>query len=758
MFERRLKTFFFLIIGSAMVVLLRTAHVQVLESSLWQERSEKYLQRPEFLATTRGRILDCKGRELAADKACMVAAVDYRAIVRDPDWIRDQAIRRLRESSAEYRSATRQGRAGLIDREIARVNADIDNMWLDLARVSGRSPEEIHQIKTAIQWRVHMRRRYVWYRKYEQARSAQATRPSESFLGDWLLALDATPELDKYTVDVSEQFESHAILDNITPEVHNDLKKRLDRYPGLVLRPSKHRFYAYPYAESLCHVLGHLSQVSADDLRNDPNEADDLRRYYPNDLIGRAGLEALCEQTLRGARGQIDRMITDGRVVGAIDPVPGRDVRTSIDAELQLQIEQGFRDVVWPPNAHGQVERHEMHGAAVVIDVPTGQVRALVSYPTYDPNRYEELFNELRRDVLNKPLMNRATQLPLEPGSTVKPIVGIGAIADGLITVDHGIECTGYLVINGKRQPNGRCWTARIVAQRQLGEHLAMHHQMPGDAPHPTGFLNFTDAVQRSCNVYFENLGIRLGIDNLSRWYDIFGLGRKTGIGIPEWPGTLPGERDVPPGERASLAYFSAIGQVGVSATPIQMANVAATIARDGIWLRPRLVSDGSDADFVARNRFRDRVDLKLPPAAVAAAKEGMVRVINSRAGTGNKLREPDLMIAGKTGSAQAPVLTEPVLDNQGQPVLDANRRIVRRPVPVNDPRARWYRVGEHGELSHAWFIGYAPADRPAIAFAVMLEYGGGGGSDAGLIARVLLDACRKHGYLPPKPDRDGAG
>jgi cell division protein FtsI/penicillin-binding protein 2 len=249
-----------------------------------------------------------------------------------------------------------------------------------------------------------------------------------------------------------------------------------------------------------------------------------------------------------------------------------------------------------------------------------------------------------------------------------------------------------------------------------------------------------------------------LGIDDLSRWFDIFGLGRKTGLGIAEWPGSLPEDREVPISERASLAYFSAIGQVGVSATPIQMANVAATIARDGIWMRPRLVGDGADADYARQQGFRNRVDLKLSPAAVAAAKEGMVRVINTRAGTGNRLQEPDIVIAGKTGSAQAATLTEPVLDRQGQPVVDAKGRAVRRPVSLNDPRARWYRAGEHGELSHAWFIGYAPADRPRIAFAVMLEYGGGGGTDAGLIAKVLLDACRKHGYLPKKPVKDGVG
>ncbi|MCY2955246.1 MAG: penicillin-binding transpeptidase domain-containing protein [Planctomycetota bacterium] len=389
-----------------------------------------------------------------------------------------------------------------------------------------------------------------------------------------------------------------------------------------------------------------------------------------------------------------------------------------------------------------------MHGAAVVIDVPTGQVRALVSYPTFDANKFADLYPLLKDDQLNKPFLNRATQLPVEPGSAIKPVVGIGAISQGLIRTDQGIECTGYLIINGKRQSVGRCWTASKFAT--LYPDKVAHHQIPTQDPHHDGHLIFSDALQRSCNVYFETLGDRLKAQGLSYWFHQFGLGRKTGIGIPEWPGYVPddytGDAVFP-----SMQWFAAIGQGQIAATPLQMANVAATIARDGIWVRPRLLTNDADAPPPRNARHEeiipDRRDLKASPAAIAAAKQGMIRVVNSRAGTGLALRDPQILIAGKTGTAQVPPLRRKRIDQNGQ--------VVREEYPVSTrekriPETLWYRGTGHknAELSHAWFIGFAPANAPKIAFAVLLEYGGSGGADAAVVAKGVLEACKEHGYL----------
>jgi penicillin-binding protein 2 len=242
-------------------------------------------------------------------------------------------------------------------------------------------------------------------------------------------------------------------------------------------------------------------------------------------------------------------------------------VRLTIDIDLQRAIEDRF--------AHPLLDNKPeaaMYGAAVVIDVPTGQIRALVSYPTYDINDLDQLYPRLVRDDINRPLMNRATQFALEPGSTVKPIVGIGAITEGLLKPYEGIECTGYLVLNGKRYTHeGKCWTmgGRTAPMHHLG------HQ--GTHGNPDGFLTYPEALQRSCNVFFETLADRLGIDRLSLWMERFGLGRPVGIGLPEAAGMRPDSYKGPAFLRSGIiTWTGAIGQNHVAATPLQMANVAA--------------------------------------------------------------------------------------------------------------------------------------------------------------------------------------
>ena len=420
----------------------------------------------------------------------------------------------------------------------------------------------------------------------------------------------------------------------------------------------------------------------------------------------------------------------------------------TVDAELQSEIEGIFAKVLMPK----ETEEHEMHGGAVVIDVPTGQVRALVSYPLYDPNQFVEQYPKLRNDDVNKPLFNRATQLAVEPGSTVKPIVGIGAVTQGLVTVDEGIECTGYLKINGHTiESYARCWTV-AAATRAGVPALAAHHQVPSDHPHPSGFLTFPEALERSCNVYFETLGLRLGAEGLSYWFRQFGLGRRTGVGIAEEPGWVPDTFDI--NDRAS--FFSAIGQGQIAATPLQMANVAATIARDGIWLRPKIVL-GDLPPREGDEKIPNRVDLMLPPAALAAAKLGMFRVVNGDAGSGKTLHDPDIRVSGKTGTAQAQPPRPIMYDQSHRPVRDETGHIRHIQLQLSTPANRntktpWYRTNGNSEkdLSHAWFMGFAPSDNPQIAFAVLLEYGGSGGTDAGIVARKVLAACRQHRYLVP--------
>jgi cell division protein FtsI/penicillin-binding protein 2 len=211
---------------------------------------------------------------------------------------------------------------------------------------------------------------------------------------------------------------------------------------------------------------------------------------------------------------------------------------------------------------------------------------------------------------------------------------------------------------------------------------------------------------------------------------------------------------------RRETIWFSGIGQGQVLATPLQMANAAATIARDGIWLRPRLVPAGTEVR-PALASGPDRVDLQLSSAAIVAAKRGMMQAVISPSGTGQLHRDDLLAVAGKTGSAQAAFLTipKPRDYHSEENIIKVNRdgervellRLIPGKHGAPNERAFWYRYTGDTEdrRSHAWYIGFAPADNPQVAFAAMVEYGGGGGPVAGQVVNRLLDACKKHGYLP---------
>lgn len=757
MFERRLKIFFALLAGITLVVLLRAAHLQVVNGGYYREQASRSMVRTSLIETVRGSIVDVKGRVLATDEPCIDAAVDYRAIEKNTAWARDQALARV---GTAYRAAPREQRPALLKDETDRVLADIDAMWAALASVSGKRVEDIEQIKNAIHRKVDMRRRYLWYKKYEQAVEQLETRTDKPWYEDWKLARRSDPELDSFRIDVAEQSEAHVILSNISPEAHNHLKKSLERFPGLVLRPSKHRFY--PYASAASHVIGNLSSVTGEDLRGDPNDGNELLEYYPNDAIGRSGVEALCETALRGSRGRIERSVGRDDPLSQTAPRRGRDVRITLDIELQAQLEAAFQRVEWYEKGELK-EAHLMHGAAVVIDVPTGQVRALVSVPTFDLNRFDDLYATLVADQYNRPLVNRALQAQYEPGSTAKPIVGAGAVSQGILKADDGVECTGYLIVNGRKiKTQGRCWTASRF-ERTLPD-MVPHHKLPTQDPHPTGFLTLADALQRSCNIFFQDVGIRMGLEGVAFWFDQFGLGRRTGIGLPETPGRIPRLGNVPSAQLRSSIGFSSIGQGQVVATPIQMANVAATIARNGEWVRPAIVASAAD---VGRPSTRpaappdgpDRRKLPLTPEAIAAVREGMTRVVNTRAGTGNAFWRDDILLAAKTGTAQAPPFYVVQRDADGKPLRDPDGNVLRTYPPIStrespNPELPWYRGSgsDLKQLHHAWAIGYAPADNPRIAFCVMLEYGGSGGHDAAPVVRALLDALVEHGYLERKP------
>ncbi len=745
MFETRLKVVLALLLVVLAILGLRAAQLQIVQAGDWRQKADEAMRRSRLTDTIRGTVYDVKGRVLAIDAGCFDACIDYRAIVPDPDpiWVRNQAAARIREQyGAAWAGMDAADKRRIRTEMFQGVLRDIKLMWEMLATLPGQTPQSIAQTRAAIINKVEMRKRNVWYRSYEKALKEHEKSGPAPWYERWVRGEDGdVPQLEQFEVTVGEEISTHVVIPAVSTDVQNLLAKDLSKYPGLVIRPGIHR--QYPYGNTGSHLMGRLARVDRSDIDADPFVGhDDLRRYLPSDMIGRGGFEGLGERILRGRRGRITRDIASDQIIEDASPHPGGDLRTTIDIELQRDIEALFER--YSPEDGWSFAAP---GAAVVIDVRTGEVRALVSYPTFDPNTIDDTYASLARDDINQPLLNRATMAQYEPGSTVKPIIGLGAITQGLADIHTTVHCDGYLRLDGRQYGVGRCWTTSINGG-------STHQQIPWDDPHPTGNLRYEEAIQRSCNIYFETMGHRMGVAGVSRWLEAFGLGHRTGIGIPETDGVVPGDFKLPSYLQHSTAWFASIGQGKVNATPLQMANVAATIARDGVWMRPRLVGTEVDSLLGPIERERpDVLDLGLDPAAVRIAKMGMDEVVNTRAGTGYYVKRPDLHLAGKTGTAQAPAFYVTRRDAAGNVMRDAQGRVIREALRTStrenpNPVAPWYRTTTRGDRAHAWFVGYAPADNPRIAFAVLVQYGGSGGRATAPVVRGLVDAAITHGYL----------
>ena len=778
MFERRLKIFLTAIIAMAALMLVRAVQLQILQHGIWQTKADDANRRRSAVETPRGEIVDRNGVRLAFDDACIDAAVDYRAISMDADWIKAQARARLPKPADMPPGLSRDK---LLADEIERVKVDIDSMWIELAEASGKTTEELEEIKTDIRRRVDLLRRNALYKRFGESNSGES---SSSWLR-WLVDAGTNdPEqqrdaaLAANMVVVGEETQGQVILPNIGNDLEIRLRKQLDRFPGLELRKSTHRQYASLAAIAACHILGHVSPVAADDVKSAANvKADPLRKYLPRDNRGRAGIESLAEPILRGSRGQMLHSLGKREPVIAVQPIPGAKAFASIDIELQAKVLEFFKTVI-PIDANGNKEEplNELHGAAVVIDVRTSEVLVMASYPTFNLNTFDADYAAQSIDESNQPLLNRATMAQCEPGSTVKPEIGAVAVTQGIIRYDEGIPCTGYLVyhdyVNNREvriAGTNRCWVANMFN--------APGHTIPPNAPfttshgNPYGYLSVADALERSCNVFFQTVADRMHVTGVVAALSRFGLGRPTGIGIPESAGRLPTPSGIVPkigfeiDSDRRAAWLAGIGQGQVAATPLQMANVAATLARNGIWRRPRLLT-GESAKAIYDRMPGDTVDLNLSELALTAVRDGMKAVTQNAAGTGRQLYFPQLKVAGKTGSAQVGRKSIHVRDSQGHliPALGADGKPdpTGRPLRhvlepgrkgIRESEVKWFymTVNEKSEhLAHAWYIGYAPADNPQIAFAVLVEYGGGGGTVAGAVAREVVQACSERGYLPP--------
>jgi penicillin-binding protein 2 len=450
--------------------------------------------------------------------------------------------------------------------------------------------------------------------------------------------------------------------------------------PGVSLRVRPRR--SYVDGPMAAHVLGYLGEINQRQLKTlQP------RGYVLGDEIGQAGLERRWEELLRGQSGgqqvEVDALGRRVRVLHEVTDVPGHTVHLTLDRQLQAAAYEALKG---------------KEGTLVALDVSSGAILALVSTPAFDPNVFargikSEEWNSLIKDRL-RPLNNRATQGQYPPGSTFKIIMAIAGLEEGVVQPESSIQDPGFFPF-GNRQ--FRDW--------KKGGH---------------GSVNLHKAIVESCDTYFYQLGPKLGVDRIAKWARAFGLGEKTGIALDdERTGTIPDtewkrrrfRQPWFPGETVSVA----IGQGYVTVTPLQMANMMAAVANGGKLYRPFVVQKVESLDGATTQEYGPQLirTITMNPDTLQRVRKALADVVHGPGGTGGAARTPVISVAGKTGTAQ-------VIEMKGAYLKSEQLSYFNR--------------------DHAWFVAYAPVDKPRIAVAVLVEHGGHGGEAAAPVAKKVFE------------------
>lgn len=453
--------------------------------------------------------------------------------------------------------------------------------------------------------------------------------------------------------------------------------------------------------------------------------APDLGSYRDGDRVGATGLEGSREDELRGMRGVATARLDTGRR-DVVAPVKGKDVHLTLDIALQARVQAVMSApaglaVVQPWHKQESATQPigtTLNGAAVVLDIETSDILAMVSMPTVARDEMRSKMAELVKDEVNTPLVNRAVAKYYTPGSIVKPLLLCEAVKRGVYGLEERIDCTGHLF---ERQPNAfRCWIYK-----------KFHRTHTDFLGHP---LSAEEGIMVSCNIFFFTLGKRLGPEGIIAAYEDFGVGRTFQLGVGgEAPGRLGFRREAAHfGLESWDAIQMGIGQGPVTWTPMHAASAYATLARGGIEVPVRLVSSAPR---------REGRDLGLASRTIEAALEGLRLSANDVNGTGNHISVAD---------AQGNEHPEPIFNLPGVSVWGKTGTAAAPKIIINDPDGPngplKGEVAEEGD--HSWFVVLVGRGRPQYVIAVVIDYGGSGGKVSGPICNQIAWALVAEGYL----------
>lgn len=752
MFHRRLLLLALMMGLGGLILTGRMSYMTLVQANEWKQLAESRLTVRQFIPTVRGRILDRQGRVLAADAPAYDVAVYYSVI--SDEWPYRMAYNDARKvHKADWYDYTKSQREEHIAQVLPRYQKQVDDMWELLARLGEVSPQELAEARAGVLSKVARLKSYLWSRWREKAEQESG---EEVSLAD--VASDIMEERDYHAVVFGISPQNRLYLQTILTEAldneHSiwrrvklvdstqrsypldEMSITIDRsnFPS-PLRGGEHPIIQVDVAGVGTHLVGNIRRLwKQDDLPPFISKDEtgktvvDYSGYQPGDKVGAWGVEQEMEATLRGERGQ--RVIN--RETGEIQtrqPVPGSDVTLSVDIQLQARIQALMsrdkrvglmQQQFWHAKDMNEAEMGKpLNGAAVVLQVDTGQVLAAVSVPGYSRADLKEKpldFWKSNWAKTNQPLIYRPIAMSYPPGSTMKPIALSAAYSAGMLQLGDTINCEGALDMS--HPDRNRCW---IYKASMVGHGPLVGHE----------------SIMVSCNVFFYTVGQRFGLDRLVNWYGKLGLGEPTHCGLtPEHAGYLPKLDDKGHATNKNLGVQDAIqmgiGQGPVEWTPLQCANVYSTIARNGMSLQPTFILNPAS--------LQESHEVKLDPAGLKQVLQGMYESVNDRRGSSNHLVKldgekvfniPDVTIRGKTGTATPPSRW---IDDNG------------------DGKIQSYEVTKSENLGdHAWFVGMVyrkNETRPAFIVAVVVEYAGSGGAVSGPIANQIFWALRQEGYL----------
>ncbi|MGM9606988.1 MAG: penicillin-binding transpeptidase domain-containing protein [Oscillospiraceae bacterium] len=655
--------------------------LQVVQGTDYLERSQRKIPQTETVDADRGEILDSLGRVLVSNRISYQTTLDLSLM-----------------GSTEQRNATLK--------ELLELSREQEMTWTDTLPITTQEPftyttddpfyttstdEEGVETKTLTQLG-KLAVKMKWLDDDPTEEDAKVEFPTaeellEQMCKTFSLEGGATAEnrgvagvlYELYLRSKDVTWSSYIFAEDVDIEFISIVKER--SLAGVQFKTVSTRQYNTSYA---AHLLGRVGQI----YKEEWEQYKELG-YSMDAMVGKDGVEKAFEEYLRGTSGvRYIETNTSGKIVSEswkideetgeeLTPQPGDNVVLTLNIRLQEAVERALAEhVPTLPEAEG--------AAVVVLDVNDASVLAMASYPTYDLANFSSVWNDIKDDPL-APMYNRATQGLYPPGSTFKMVTAIGALEEGIITPTTKIQDTGkYMYYAPSYTPS--CWI-----YRQLGR--------------THGLETVSDAIRDSCNVFFYDVGRRLGIDKLNEYARMFGLGEKTGIELEEKAGVVAG-RDYtenvlhqPWYEGSTLA--AAIGQENNQFTPLQLANYIATLVNGGNHYSAHLLKEVKSADFseVVYTREPELLDtIDIDPVNLEAVKKGMLAVTQEGGSAYKYFKDLDIKVGAKTGSAQVSVESE----------------------------------------SNAVFVAFAPYDDPEIALCIVVEKGGSG-SELGAIAADII-------------------